>query len=594
MKHLLLTIILCLNCISIQAQVDFFYQSKSAGDFAVYTGKKHETASHLKIKGPFNQADFKRLTEICKANKQIKTIDIKGITNITHIPDKAFEDCVNLKEIMLPQQISSIGDYAFSYCTSLKKIAWGDHIKEIGEYAFFKCESLRDITIKNALTTIKRNAFDGCSRLTNLTLPPTTTNILDECFKACVCLKSITCHSKQAPICSLSAFQGCDVISCVLYVPQESIQEYEEKPIWATFDRTYPIPEEKSFGHVITPINQEKVSLNIKSPNSIKNCDADLQKVNHLIIRGMVTKQDLKDLGDRLRTDWKQIKTIELNHNTGTSSIPDNCFANCDNLISVHISKKIKHLGDSCFHRCKNLTRVSLPFTVEQIGDHCFSYCDNLATIELPYRLKGIGAKAFYGCKSIKTLTIPQGVETIKEQTFFHCENLKKILFPQKLKKIERASFMGCYALDSIFIPDSITNLEESTFEDCLSMRSIKFSRNTIKIGNKCFLGCKTLTSITLPDKVEQIGDWAFKGCLSLKRIQLSAQLNTISEMAFSQCNNLRSIELHCTNPPKIYSNSFDAITKSNSTVIVPNDGYSLYLLSDQWWTFSNIKQREE
>ncbi len=120
-------------------------------------------------------------------------------TNIVEIPSKhngkavtsigihAFEDCINLTDVTLPDSITSIGKYAFSGCENLTTINIPNSITSIGRYAFEDCESLTNITLPNNLTSIEAAAFHGCSSLTSIIIPNSITSVeifaFDNCSK---------------------------------------------------------------------------------------------------------------------------------------------------------------------------------------------------------------------------------------------------------------------------------------------------------------------------------------------------------------------------------------------------------------------------
>ena len=55
--------------------------------------------------------------------------------------------CDNLKNIVLPEGITSINEFAFGSCTTLQTIELPSTLKEIKANAFNKCESLHALTL---------------------------------------------------------------------------------------------------------------------------------------------------------------------------------------------------------------------------------------------------------------------------------------------------------------------------------------------------------------------------------------------------------------------------------------------------------------
>ena len=91
------------------------------------------------------------------------------------IGDSAFQDCVNLKSIILPDTIKTIDVFAFDCCTSLENVNIPNGVTTIGERAFYYCP-IKDLTLPDTVTTIGEISFSDCD-ITSLTIPKSVENI---------------------------------------------------------------------------------------------------------------------------------------------------------------------------------------------------------------------------------------------------------------------------------------------------------------------------------------------------------------------------------------------------------------------------------
>ena len=120
--------------------------------------------------------------------------DLRNITlpnGVTSIGENAFYDCSNLINLTLSNNITSIGYSAFAWCTNLTNIILPDSLTSISDSAFYNCKRLKSIVIPDGVTSIDDWTFEGCSSLTNITIPDSVTSIGYHAFQNCKDLKTI-------------------------------------------------------------------------------------------------------------------------------------------------------------------------------------------------------------------------------------------------------------------------------------------------------------------------------------------------------------------------------------------------------------------
>ena len=79
-----------------------------------------------------------------------------------------FENCYNLKEITLPEQLHVIGAYAFSRCDGLKSFIIPDTVTQVDIGAFSYCVNLTSITLGKNMTSYSSNFIEGNQRLASI------------------------------------------------------------------------------------------------------------------------------------------------------------------------------------------------------------------------------------------------------------------------------------------------------------------------------------------------------------------------------------------------------------------------------------------
>jgi len=136
---------------------------------------------------------------------QITSVEVQS--GVTSLGMYAFEECINLKEISLPDSITSIGASAFLKCTSLERVVIPGSVTEIPYGLFAECSKLEEVTLPNGITSIGEIAFANCSSLSRIDLPDSVINIGVSAFVWCDSLKEIR-FLGDAPVIEADSFAG--------------------------------------------------------------------------------------------------------------------------------------------------------------------------------------------------------------------------------------------------------------------------------------------------------------------------------------------------------------------------------------------------
>ena len=137
------------------------------------------------------------------------------VSDIEIIGENAFRKCANLKQMIIPNSVTTIGDYVFYECTSLEQVTVSNNLSRISRYAFCGCTGLKQVTIPNSITSIDEYAFNDCSSLEQITIPINVTFIYVGTFRGCTSLEQVTIPNNIKSL-SEKAFTNCNNIETII------------------------------------------------------------------------------------------------------------------------------------------------------------------------------------------------------------------------------------------------------------------------------------------------------------------------------------------------------------------------------------------
>ena len=146
--------------------------------------------------------------------------------SVTSIGSIAFEECSALTTVEIGNGVTSIGNYAFESCSALTTVEIGNSVTSIGKSAFYKCSALTTVEIGNSVTSIGESAFSHCSALTTIKIPDSVTSIGEQAFQSCSALTAVEIGNSVTSI-GRYAFSYCDALTTIK-IPDSvtSIGEY--------------------------------------------------------------------------------------------------------------------------------------------------------------------------------------------------------------------------------------------------------------------------------------------------------------------------------------------------------------------------------
>ena len=79
----------------------------------------------------------------------------------------------NLKEVQIPESVTSIGEGAF-YDSGIQSVVIPKNVNTLGNYAFSGCDSLKNVTLNSRVTTLNTYTFRDCPEINTITITAAT------------------------------------------------------------------------------------------------------------------------------------------------------------------------------------------------------------------------------------------------------------------------------------------------------------------------------------------------------------------------------------------------------------------------------------
>ena len=171
----------------------------------------------------------------------LTSVTIPG--SVTTIGGSAFRNCENLNTVVIQDGVTTIGTYAFLGCTDLDSIAIPNSVTSIGGGAFGGCRCLTSITLPNSVKTIEGSIFENCERLATVTIGSGIEKVDALIFDHCDALTDVYCYTETVPSTHYNAFHRSPYRSATLHVPYASIKAYKSADPWKDFGSIVPLDD---------------------------------------------------------------------------------------------------------------------------------------------------------------------------------------------------------------------------------------------------------------------------------------------------------------------------------------------------------------
>ena len=329
--------------------------------------------------------------------------EVVYILNGTTIGSYAFQYCVGMTTIDIPNSVTSIGTYAFAYCNKLESITIPDSVTSIGTYAFAYCSSLTSITC-------------------NATVAPTITNT------------TFVNGIKQYG--SLHYPAGSDYSSWLSDSPYYLGYYNWNKAIVAKYN-VNSITEATKICHNTSSFSQIIVGGTSITPATSYEFTTTGEHEVVYVLNGTT-------IGNNAFQNCNQLTSITIPNIV--TSIGGTAFYGCTLLASITIPNSVTTIGNYAFQNCNKLESITIPDGVNKINHAAFYNCTSLTSITIPNSVTSIGNYAFANCTKLTSITcIATIAPTIFTNTFYNVKRYGSLHYPAESDYSSWLYYLGYY-----------------------------------------------------------------------------------------------------------------------------------------------------
>ena len=161
--------------------------------------------------------------------KNLKRIDLSLATNTTALPDYAFQNTPLLKEVILPNTLTSFGNMCFA-SSGIETFTIPETVTSLGTGCFRESELTGVMTLPASCQTIGIGCFQACLYLTEVHIKAAQITLSGSAFAYCSNLTSVYIYSTIAADQATTVFYNTPNVT--IYVPRSALEDW--KTAWSS------------------------------------------------------------------------------------------------------------------------------------------------------------------------------------------------------------------------------------------------------------------------------------------------------------------------------------------------------------------------
>ena len=339
-------------------------------------------------------------------------------SGITYVGSNLFYDCSNLTELTLPNTVQAIGIEAFA-CTGLRDVVIPDSVTTIYDGAFRYCYEMETLSLGSGVTSIGPAAFERSTAKVTLSSKNTAFSLqnnvlfdrnkttLVQCFNGDVATYTVPSTVKELGDYSFAGLDRLETVIIPNGVTRLGEGIFENCKALVKVDIPASVTEIGSEAFAFS--GNARVSV---AAGNTAYCSRD----GALFTKNMDTL-----LHGGAATGHYTVPN-------GVVSIENGAFAEAA-ITGITFPSSLKYVGRIAFFGCTELTSLTIPSTVQALDGQAFAYCEKLTSVTIENGLQTLPYLVFQECRALETVVIPKSVTGIHSEAFLNCSALKTVVY---------------------------------------------------------------------------------------------------------------------------------------------------------------------
>ncbi len=325
---------------------------------------------------------------------------IEMYDSITTIGARAFANCTNLTEIVLPEFLTELAPDAFAGCTGITKIDVQCDASILTPGMFADCVNLTEISF--ARGAIPAGMMDNCATLTNIALGDGVTAIGARAFADTGISRFVIPASKDV---DFTAFDGVSDLCLSADATDDQVAAWSEALNYPWYDSILREGEASKLVKMpFEPTDAECFEFEPETGTIREYLGDEIDVVIPREIDGVTVREIAYGAFDRCmdytntdvannQTDWVPLRSIVLPETIEVVS--DGLFSYCQQLETFICYAPLESTGKGTFTRCASLKDVVFVNGLKQIDNYCFEQTGPMNNMWFGDKLDRVGIQAF-------------------------------------------------------------------------------------------------------------------------------------------------------------------------------------------------------